>query len=126
MLLSMYMDSQSQKRSRTARKQAYDRFRSGLDLLDLDGLMYAMIDKKSKFYGILAPALVEAVKTGLLSRSRQPPIKVPLTLLQLTRLDYGTHTPTTLKIVDDYCYRGYLTDEKQNVFRTHWNMFVQI
>ena len=107
MLLSMYMDSQSQKRSRTARKQAYDRFRSGLDLLDLDGLMYAMIDKNPNSMGYWLPALVEAVKKqDYFKIPATTMIKVPLTLLQLTRLDYGTHTPTTLKIVDDYCYRG--------------------
>ena len=95
----MYMDSQSQKRSRTARKQAYDRFRSGLDLLDLDGLMYAMIDKNPNSMGYWLPALVEAVKKQ--DHFKIPAttmIKVPLTLLQLTRLDYGTHTPTTLKM----------------------------
>lgn len=97
MLLSMYMDSQSQKRSRTARKQAYDRFRSGLDLLDLDGLMYAMIDKNPNSMGYWLPALVEAVKKqDYFKIPATTMIKVPLTLLQLTRLDYGTHTPTTL------------------------------
>lgn len=117
MLLSMYMDSQSQKRSRTARKQAYDRFRSGLDLLDLDGLMYAMIDKNPNSMGYWLPALVEAVKKqDYFKIPATTMIKVPLTLLQLTRLDYGTHTPTTLKIVDDYCYRVFGLDENKTYF----------
>lgn len=116
-LCSMYFRSKSQKLSPKARRHTYDQFRQGLDLLDLDGLMYAMLDKNQDSMGYWLPALAEAVKRqDYFKIPKTTIIKVPLTLLQLTRLEYATHTPTTLKIVDDYCYKVFQLDENETYF----------
>ena len=117
LLCSMYLKSKSQKLSPKARRDAYNLFRQGLDLLDLDGLMYAMIDQNKDSMGHWLPALVEAVKKqDYFKIPKTTMIKVPLTLLQLTRLEYATHTPTTLKIVDDYCQKVFQLDENKTYF----------
>lgn len=116
-LLSFYMDALSPKKTETQRRQAYHLFRQGLDLQDLDAIMYAIIDRNQDSMGHWLPALVEAVKhQDYFKIPKTTMIKVPLSMLQLTRLDYSSHTPTTLKIVDDYCYRIFELDEKQTYF----------
>lgn len=116
-LCSMYLKSKSQKLPLETRHYAYHKFRQGLDLLDLDGLMYAIIDRNQDSMGHWLPALVEAVKKqDYFKVPKTTVIKVPLTLLQLTRIEYATHTPTTLKIVDDYCYRVFRLDENETYF----------
>ena len=116
-LLELYMKSLSPDEPRERRQQAYHMFRQGLDIQDLDGLMYAIIDKNRNSMGHWLPALVEAIKHQKYFKiPKTTMIKVPLSMLQLTRLDYASHTPTTLKIVDDYCYRIFDLDENQTYF----------
>lgn len=116
-LLWLYMDSMSTEKTKAQRQKAYHMFRQGLDIQDLDGLMYAVIDKNQDSMGHWLPALVEAAKhQSYFKIPKTTMIKVPLSMLQLTRLEYASHTPTTLKIVDDYCYRIFNLDENQTYF----------
>lgn len=95
----------------------YHTFRQGLDLLDVDPVMYEMINMNPDSMGHWFPALVEAAKCqDYFKVPKTTLIKIPLTLLQMTRLDYMLHTPTTLKIVDDYCYKIFDLDETKTYF----------
>lgn len=99
------------------KQQSYHQFRQGLDLLDVDPVMYAMIDMNPDSMGHWFPALVDAAKCqDYFKVPKTTLIKIPLTLLQMTRLDYMLHTPTTLKIVDDYCYKIFDLDETKTYF----------
>lgn len=111
-LLEMYNKYLESKNSKL-----YHTFRQGLDLLDVDPVMYTMIDMNPDSMGHWFPALVEAAKCqDYFKVPKTTLIKIPLTLLQMTRLDYMLHTPTTLKIVDEYCYKIFDLDETKTYF----------
>lgn len=67
--------------------------------------------------GYWLPRLVYAVKQqSFFKVPNTTIIKVPLTLLQLTRQDYGSLTPTTLRIVDEFCQKVFDLDESKDYF----------
>lgn len=108
MLLSVY---QMYKNAKTKRKKqdAYNLFRQGLDIQDLDPILYEILGMNQNSMGHWLPHIVDAVTQGASAFKvpRTTVIKVPLPLLQLTRLDYGLLTRTTLDIVDGYCIKAF-------------------
>lgn len=95
----------------------YHIFRQGLDIQDLDAIMYQIIDTNRTSMGHWFPALVEATKKqSYFKVPNTTIIKVPLPLLQLTRLEYQEHTQTTLEIVDKYCQKVFNLDENRDYF----------
>lgn len=102
------------------KKHFYDMFRQGLDLLDLDGLTYSMIDQNPISMGYWLPKITDAVDSeGFFRIPATKIIKVPLTLLQLTRLEYTELSRTTLDIVDEYCYKVFgLQPDKDYFIKT--------
>lgn len=121
-LLYFYKESIEQKDKKKA-QQAYHMFRQGLDILDLDGITYEIIGTNPNSMGFWFPALVEAEK-NLMERDRQcffkipstKVVKVPITLLQLTRNDYMNLAQTTLNIVNKWAYKAFSLNEKQDYF----------
>ena len=99
-------------------KQAfYHRFRQGLDILDLDPIMYEMIGTNQNSMGYWLPRMVDAVKAqSFFKIPKTTIIKVPMTMLQLTRCEYSELTRTTLDIVDRYCQRVFELDEQREYF----------
>lgn len=84
-------------------RQLYHHFRQGLDILDLDPLTYAVIGTNPNSMGHWLPALVEAARGVEGLRIPETTIaRVPLPILQLTRCEYMTLTPTTKRIVDEW------------------------
>ena len=102
------------------RKQAYHMFRAGLDILDLDPIMYEIIGMNQNSIGHWLPPIVEAVKKqDYFKVPKTTVIKVPLPLLQMTRLQYETLTPMTIKIANEYCHKVFnLKDDKEYFIRT--------
>lgn len=99
------------------RKNAYHMFRQGLDILDLDPVTYAILGMNPNAMGYWFPALVDAINAGNMFKLPKTKIlKVPLTMLQLTRLDYGALNPTTLRIVDEFCYKAFDLKEDNEYF----------
>ena len=99
------------------RKYAYHMFRQGLDILDLDPVTYEILGMNPNAMGYWFPELVSAVKAGSIFKLPKTKIlKVPLTMLQLTRLDYGSLNPTTLRIVDEFCYKAFDLKEDNEYF----------
>lgn len=95
----------------------YSRFRQGLDILDLDGITYEIIGMNPASMGYWLPAVVEAVrKQDFFKIPKTTVVKIPLPLLQLTRLDYFTLTPTTKKIVNQFCMEAFDLDESKEYF----------
>lgn len=96
------------------KKAIYNHFRQGLDSLDLDPITYEIIDQNPISMGFWLPRIVDAVSSeGFFKIPATKIIKVPISILQLTRLDYMSLSRTTLDIVDEYCYRvfGLQTDK---------------
>ena len=88
----------------TKNKQFYHMFRQGLDILDLDALTYEILGTNPNAMGYWLPNIIDTVlQNGFFKVPKTTIIKVPLTLLQLTRLEYNSLNAITLKIVDEYC-----------------------
>ena len=102
---------------KTGDRQFYHRFRQGLDILDLDALMYAMIDTNPNSMSHWLPAIAEiAVKDGFFKVPKTTIAKVPMPVLQLTRKDYGLLTPATFDVIDRYCYDVFKLDVNKEYF----------
>ena len=83
------------------KQQFYNMFRQGLDILDLDPITYKIIDRNQNSMGYWLPSIVDAVKAQDFFKIPATKIlKVPLSLLQLTRQEYTALTPATMRIVD--------------------------
>lgn len=112
LILELYL-----KYLETGNKQYYHMFRQGLDIQDLDDVTYAMIGTNPNSMGHWLPQLVDAAKDSTFFKIPATTIvKVPMTLLQLTRLDYGSLTPTTLETVDRFCQKAFGLDEAKEYF----------
>lgn len=116
MLLMNYHQYMNAKNEKTAR-QWYHMFRQGLDILDYDGLMYEMIGTNPNSIGHWFPQLVEAVKMqDFFKLPKTKIIKVPMPILQLTRIGYENLTKTTIDIVDKFVYRIFGLNPEEEYF----------
>lgn len=92
-------------------------FLQGLDLLDLDLITYEILGCNQNSIGHWFPQLKEAVDNQEFFKVPETKIvKVPLPILQLTRLEYQSLTPTTLKIVNDFCMEVFDLDVNKEYF----------
>lgn len=115
-LLSMY---QKYKEGETAKERelSYHMFRQGLDILDLDPITYNILGMNPNSMGHWFPALVDAVEgQDFFKIPATKILKVPLPILQLTRLEYASLTKTTMHIVDNYCMKAFRLDPFQQYF----------
>lgn len=95
----------------------YHRFRQGLDLVDLDKITYDMIGMNRNTMGNWLPPLRQAVQSqDFFKIPTTTVVKMPLPILQLTRLDYTSLTQSTLKIVDDFCMKAFNLDVRKKYF----------
>ena len=101
----------------TGNRAFYHQFRQGLDILDVVPVLYRMIGTNPNSMGFWFPSLVRAVMGTRFFRIPQTIIaRIPETLLQMTRLDYGTLTPATLQVVDRYCQKVFRLDPNREYF----------
>lgn len=108
LLLDMWRRAADPKRSARQRHEAYGMFRTGLDLLDLDPVMYRMLDLNPAGMGHWLPKLVEAnTGRGFFRIPRTTIAKVPMTLLQLSRVEYESLTAATLDVVDRWAQAAF-------------------
>ena len=98
----------------------YHKFRQGLDILDLDPITYEMVDCHKNSMGYWLPIMIDLVNNeGFFKIPDTTIVKVPLTMLQLTRLDYMSLSKTTLEIVDRWAQKVFaLTDSKKYFLKT--------
>ena len=119
MLASTWQKYQTELRPELKRR-FYNSFRQGLDLLDIDNLTYAMINTNPNSMGNWLPYITTAVDNeGFFKIPATKIIKLPISLLQLTRQDYMALTQTTFDIVNEYCYNAFgLNDDKTYFIKT--------
>lgn len=101
---------QTYKTSKNPKKQkvAYDMFRAGLDILDLDPIIYEIIGMNPNSMGHWFPKLVDACHGQDFFKLPATTIaKVPLSLLQLTHCEYTELTQTTFDIVDQWAQKAF-------------------
>lgn len=109
--------SQYKRWMETGNKQFYHMFRQGLDILDLDSITYEIIGTNPNSMGNWLPQLVQANQNKNFFKIPNTKIlKVPMTLLQLTRQDYMSLTPTTKAILNEYVFKAFDLDETKDYF----------
>lgn len=115
-LLEVYHNYQTCRNSHN-KERWYHMFRQGLDILDLDAITYEMIGTNKNSMGYWLPRIVDAVDAqGYFKIPKTTIIKVPLTMLQLTRCEYMGLTPTTFAIVDRFCQEVFDLHEDEEYF----------
>lgn len=115
-LLTTYVNM-LEERNIAKKSHLYHVFRQGLDILDIDPVIYEMLSLNPNSMGNWLPEIIPAVeKEGFFSIPNTKIVKVPITMLQLTRLDYMSHTRTTLDIVDEWAKRVFELDENKHYF----------
>ena len=115
-LLSYYSEYMASPASKNG-KMAYHRFRQGLDILDLDYITYLMLEQNPNAMGYWLPKLVKACKNQtFLKIPKTRTAKVPLPLLQLTRLDYGMLTAGTLDVVNRWAQKVFCLEPDGDYF----------
>lgn len=88
-----------------------------LDTMDLDPVMYEMLSNNPAAMSNWLPALERAVaSTGFFKVPETTVRKVPLPILQMTRLDYFELTSTTLAIIDVWTREAFALDESKSYF----------
>ena len=99
------------------KKNLYGSFRQGLDIQDLDPILYRILEKNRNSMGNWFPQLVNAAsKHDFFKLPDTTIVKVPLTLLQMARLDYFSLTKTTLEIADRFCEQAFNLDREKEYF----------
>ena len=95
-------------------KHNYGMFRGGLETLDLSPTLYKILDNNMNQMGYWLPKVAE------ISPFKIPDtkiVKVPLSLLQLGRVfEYSELTPTTFKIINEYCKKVFKLDLNSTYF----------
>ena len=103
--------------SEEEKKFCYDHFRQGLDILDLDPLLYEIIGTNRNSMGYWLPPLLTGVQRQSFFKVPETSVlKVPLTLLQLTRLPYDGLHPSTIKILNQFCMKVFGLDVRKDYF----------
>lgn len=98
-------------------RECYHRFRQGLDILDLDPVMYEIIGKNPNSMGFWFPELVKACANQEFFKLPKTKIaKIPMPLLQLTRKDYFGLTRTTFDIVNRWAQEAFDLSEAKEYF----------
>ncbi len=115
--LLFYYKKAKEARNPKTRAFCYHHFRQGLDILDLDPVTYEIIGTNPNSMGHWLPKLVDACRTQDFFRiPATTVVKVPMTLLQLTRQEYMGLSETTIKIVDEWAYKAFGLDDHKEYF----------
>lgn len=84
----------------------YNIFRQGLDIQDLDPILYEILGTNRNSIGHWLPKLVDACRNLDFFKIPSTRVaKVPLPILQLTRLEYAGLTASSKKIVNEWAKR---------------------
>lgn len=115
-LLWLYKEMQETK-DPESKRMYYNHFRQGLDILDLDPVTYEILGMNKNSMSYWLPSLVEACKgSGFFKIPKTTIAKVPISLLQLTRQEYGALTATTLHIVDKWAKEAFRLNKESEYF----------
>lgn len=115
-LLDYYKRFLTEKEPRK-RQLYYHLFRQGLDILDLDDITRLMIATNKNSMGHWLPGITEAaLTTGVLKIPKTTIVKIPTTMLQLTRCEFEELTSTTKDIVNEFCRQAFGLDETKDYF----------
>lgn len=100
-VLLWYLKKMQTSKNPREKQMLYHQFRQGLDILDIDPITAEIIGMNQNSMGHWLPQLAEAnADKGFFKIPKTTIVKLPVTLLQLTRNDYFTLTASTKEIVN--------------------------
>lgn len=110
--------SQYQSYVKTGNMLFYNLFRQGLDILDLDPIVYELLNHDPNTMSNWLFAIKEVVdKTKFFKIPKTRIIKVPLALLQSTRVyEFGELSPLSLEIINRYAQKVFDLDKEKDYF----------
>lgn len=110
--------SQYKSYVKTGNMLFYNLFRQGLDILDLDPLVYELLNHDPNTMSNWLFAIKEVVdKTKFFKIPKTSIIKVPLALLQSTRVyEFGELSPLSLEVINRYAQRVFDLDTEKDYF----------
>lgn len=95
-------------KDKNLKRQMYHCFRQGLEIADVDALQYAIINTNANSIGHWLSALVAAnADKDFFKIPKTTYVKLPVTMLELTKTDYMSLTQTTKNIVDKWAMRAF-------------------
>ena len=102
----------------TGNIQFYHLFRQGLDILDLDYLAYEMLSYDPNSMSKWLPEIAKVAKEkGFFKIPKTKILKVPMTLLQSTRVfEYQSLSPVTIEIINRYIHKVFELDDTKDYF----------
>lgn len=104
-------------KDKNLKKQMYHCFRQGLETADVDALQHAIIDTNVNSIGHWLPALAAAnADKEFFKIPKTTYVKLPVTMLELTKNDYMSLTQTTKNIVDKWAMRVFSLDASKDYF----------
>ena len=103
---------------KTGNMHYYHLFRQGLDILDLDTLTYDMLSFDPNSMSKWLPEIARVAKeNGFFKIPRTKILRVPLTLLQSTRVfEYQSLSPVTIEIINRYIHKVFDLDDSKDYF----------
>ena len=98
-------------------EECFMRFKQGLSTLDLDPICYETLSCNMNSMGYWFPKIHSMNQDSEAFKIPNTTImKVPMTVLQLSRLEYSLINPVTKKIVNDFVHRAFLLDDDKTYF----------
>ena len=103
---------------KTGNMHYYRLFRQGLDILDLDTLTYDMLNYDPNSMSKWLPEIARIAKeNGFFKIPKTKILRVPLTLLQSTRVfEYQSLSPVTIEIINRYIHKVFDLDDAKDYF----------
>ena len=93
-ILLWFLQQSETERNPQKRKAFYERFRNGLDLLDLTPIMYEILGRNRNSMENWFPQLIQGIKRhSFFQVPKTKILTVPLPLLQLSRIQHESLTP---------------------------------
>ena len=98
-------------------EECFMRFKQGLSILDLDPVCYETLSCNMNAMGYWFPKIHNMNQDSEAFKIPNTTImKVPMPVLQLSRLEYSLINPDTKKIVNDFVHRAFLLEDDKTYF----------
>lgn len=119
-LMDLYRMWMLERDDTEKKKLCWHMFRQGLDILDMDQVIYAMLGMNRNSMSNWLPPLVKAVqKHDFFMVPKTRICLVPIDIMQMSRQEYSSLRPATLSVIDQWAYRAFnLRDDGDYFIRT--------
>ena len=105
------------KYAESGNEECFMQFKQGLSILDLDPVCYETLSCNMNSMGYWFPKIHSMNQDSEAFKIPNTTImKVPMPVLQLSRLEYSLINPVTKKIINDFVHRAFLLEDDKTYF----------